>query len=266
MDYDMQEMNNGGIEINVFAFLKVVAKKIWIVVALAIVFSAVSAGYSYFTKVNTYTTKFSFVVNTITDETEMANSSEINASINIASTYKYILQGRTVCKETAKKCTIPVTASEVASSMTIKKLSGSSIMEVRIKTDSPEKSYAIAKSLAENYNDVVSKIYSNANLNVCDYPEMSKTPDASKKSVVNGSVGAATGAVIGFIIIIIYYFVKNTVRNVEDIYRKLGINVLGTVNKVETKAKGLLITNKKIGFAYIETFKAIRTKITNRYQ
>ena len=37
MDYDTQERNNNGVELNVFAFLRVLAKKIWIIVVLAII-------------------------------------------------------------------------------------------------------------------------------------------------------------------------------------------------------------------------------------
>ena len=261
MNYDTQERNSNGIELNVFAFLKVLAKKIWIIVALAIIFGAAGAGISTIFKHDTYTTNLSFVVNTVSNDNEKIDNSDISASINVASTYKYILEGRSVSDITSKKCTVPVKPSEVRGAMTVNILRNSNVIEVTIKTGSAQKSYAIAIALVENYNDVVTKIYSNANLNICDRPEIPASPDANSNTFVATAVGIMSGAILGFIIIVIYYFLKNTIRSVEDIYRKLGINVLGTVNKVGNKAKGLLITNKKIGFAYIETFKAIRTKV-----
>ena len=43
MSYERQE-RTGGIEINVFALLRVIAKKIWIVLALALIFGIIGAG------------------------------------------------------------------------------------------------------------------------------------------------------------------------------------------------------------------------------
>ncbi|MCQ2471143.1 MAG: polysaccharide biosynthesis tyrosine autokinase [Clostridia bacterium] len=261
MAYEKQERTNNGIEINIFAFLRVVAKKIWIILVLALVCGIISTTVSMIREEDVYSSKVSFVVNTVTADTEKIDNSDINASINVASTYRYILQSRSVINTIVDKCTRPVTYETVKAAMKVNLVTGSNVIEVIISTGKAEQSYAIAKALVENYEGIVTKIYSNATLNVCDFPVLATKPDNTSTVFVDAVIGVALGAIAGLIIILIYYIVTDTVRSVEDVSRKVGINILGSINKIDLKAKNMLITNKKIGFSFIETFKAIRTKV-----
>ena len=86
MSYERQERSKG-LEINIFAFLRLVVKKLWIVIALTVVFAVGAAGLVSVVKTDTYTSKISLVVNTL-NESAQANNSDVSASINIATTYK----------------------------------------------------------------------------------------------------------------------------------------------------------------------------------
>ena len=59
---------------------------------------------------------------------------------------------------------------------------------------------------------------------------------------------------------------KSTVRFVSDVTDGLDMNILGVIPEVEVgqsrkREEKYLITNEKIGFDFIETYKSIRTKI-----
>ena len=263
MSYERQERSKG-LEINIFAFLRLVVKKLWIVIALAVVFAVGAAGLISLVKTDTYTSKISFVVNTL-NESAQANNSDVSASINIATTYKYILESRAVIEEAVKGCEVPVTYEEVADSMTVVAIASSSVIEMTITTESAEKSYAVAKSIVQNYDGIVSEIYANAHLNICDYPVKADLPDSNSLTAIAIVLGAVLGLAIGIIIILIYYIVTDTIRDVDEVGRKLNLNVLGSLNRIELgkDKKGIIITDKKVGFSFIETFKAIRTKVEN---
>lgn len=260
MNYENQEAK--GLQINIMAFIRLVIKKMWIVIALAVAFAIVGFALSAVAIEDTYTSEISFVVNTNSDST-YAESSDVTASINIATTYKYILESRSIVDSIVKNSVIPVTYSEVTEAMTVQAISSSSVIEMKITTTDPQKSYSIAKAVVENYNEIISEIYSNAALKVCDYPVQAQAPDSSSAKTLVTLIAFVLGALIGIIILLIFYIVNDTIRDVEEIESKIGLNILGTISRIDSKKKlrGLLVTDKRVGFAFTETFKAIRTKV-----
>ncbi|MCQ2479325.1 MAG: polysaccharide biosynthesis tyrosine autokinase [Clostridia bacterium] len=262
MAYDKQERVNNGIDIDILAFLRVLVRKLWIVAVLALVCGIISTTVSMLVQEEIYSSKVSFVVDTVSGEkNEKVDNSDINASINVAATYSYILQSRSVINMIVNKCTLPVKYQDVKDALEVTIITGSNVIEVNISTNNAELSFAMAKALVENYAGIVSKIYSTATLNVCDFPAMAQRPDNGTAVFLGGAIGVAFGIIAGLVIILIYYIVTDTVRSVDDVARKIGINVLGSINKINNKSANMNITNKKIGFSFIETFKAIRTKV-----
>ena len=262
MNYEKQERETK-VEVNLFTFINFVLKKLWILILVTVAFALAGLFISSVVKDDIYTSKISFVVNTLSANDKVENS-DISASINVATTYQYILKSRPVVEEVVNKSAIPVQYNEVRGSMSVAIVTGSNVIEMSIKTTDPEKSYSIAKALVENYEGIVTKIYSNASLNICDYPVKATRPDVDSSSYIVALFSAALGALICLILFFIYFVIRDTVRTVADIDSKLGINVLGTLRKSNdrrSKNTRPLITNKRNNFAFVETFKAIRTKI-----
>ncbi len=107
-----------------------------------------------------------------------------------------------------------------------------------------------------------------------------KSPSAP---VVTNSDGASQNALYGFIIgalivafiIFIITITTNTVRSLEHVSRDVNVKVLGAVpllekqvglfgTRTKTPEGSLLITDSsKVSFAFVESFKSIRTKLEN---
>lgn len=146
----------------------------------------------------------------------------------------------------------------------------SSIIDMTVTASSPEEAYELAQAVKDTYKDVV-QVYSGGSIHLCDEPELPTKPDKSVGIVRNAIIGAFAGAVICALIIIIRDSARNTVRSQEDIQNKLQLNVIGEVSQVprgerfyKKSAHGnraLLITDKTCGFAFVETYKAMRTKL-----
>ncbi|MBR6531167.1 MAG: polysaccharide biosynthesis tyrosine autokinase [Clostridia bacterium] len=110
-----------------------------------------------------------------------------------------------------------------------------------------------------------------------------KVIKSAKAPVVTNSDGASTNAVYGFIIgallvCAIIFFITittNTVTSLEYLRREVNIKILGSVpllekqvglfgKKSKTPQGSLLITDSsKVSFAFVESFKSIRTKLEN---
>ena len=176
-----------------------------------------------------------------------------------------------MCNAIAAECkSYPKTADQVAKMIAVSRKTDSSIIDMTVTASSPEEAYELAQAVKDTYKDVV-RVYSGGSIHLCDEPELPTKPDKSVGTVRNAIIGALAGAVICALIIIIRDSARNTVRSQEDIQNKLQLNVIGEVSQVPSgerfykkSAHGdreLLITDKACGFAFVETYKAMRTKL-----
>lgn len=254
-----------GIEINIIAFLKELYRKLWIVVIFFVVGAVIGGIVGEVTKKETYTSTVSFVVNSATENGQVTTG-EINAQINMAGTFNYILSSPRMKEAIVEKCPEKVSYGLVNKSISVSVVSSTNVIVMSVTAENPKVAYAIANTVVEVYGDIVSEIYSNAKLTLCDRPVLSTAPN-SNRSVVSLALMlgfiAAAGCIIVFFVM---FLVKDTVKTADELSEKLDVHILGSVQQVTNKnktAKGLLVTDRKNGFSFIETYKAIRTKIEN---
>ena len=256
-----------GVEINVIYLLETVLKKWWLLVISAIVMAAIGLGIAVVTTTPTYTSDLSFTIYN-QEASNVVSSGDITSSVQMANTFKYILQSRKMLEQVAEKCDFKITPDEIRDCMTVTNQSDTNIIIIRITTESARRSYGIAKGFEECYPSVVDIAYPNATLKLCEEPYEPQEPDVSKSMLRFSVIGAIIGFVIAFIAVVITNTVRDTVQTVEDIQMKLESNLIGTVasvrgkgSKKKNKSNRLLITDRTLGFSFIESYKAIRTKV-----
>jgi capsular exopolysaccharide synthesis family protein len=174
------------------------------------------------------------------------SAQDITASIDMTNNFKYLLTGSTMIQEiqkTLEKQGTVMDPADITSAISIKSITDTSIIEMSIETKSAALSKAIADALVANYEKVVA-VYQGARINVYAKPELAKFPNKNSSMV------------------------KDTIHSADDIREKLELNIMGTVSqigknnkKVGELSRSLLISEKATGFGFIETYKAIRTKI-----
>ena len=272
MDYKENKSVSSGLEINMVYVLEGLVKKWWLIVLLTVAVAFGGLGLSKLTEVKTYSSGISFVVNMSTrgDSDGVTSYNDINGSIKIANTFAYILSSRILYSEVVADCKqYGVTENELMQAVTVNTVEDSNVIEMKITTDSAQKSKAIADSVMNHYSDVVKNAYSSISLAVINPPVKATVADEDNSMIRNIIIGAFIGFAIAVLIIVISNATKATIREAEEIEDKLNVPVLGSVAHVEKNGKGkskkqekaLLISDISTGFAFVETYKAIRTKI-----
>ncbi|MCR5485074.1 MAG: polysaccharide biosynthesis tyrosine autokinase [Clostridiales bacterium] len=260
----------GGIEINVAYLTKILLSKWWVILLAAVFAACCGFAAGELTKTPTYSSSISFVVSnrTISSE-ESYSSSDINASITMANTYKYILSSRTLYEKVAKSAN--VSTGLLSKAITITSIPNTNIIVMRITTESGNLSYDIAVAVIDNFNDVVQKTgYINSTLSVCELPNIPGGPDANTSGIRFAIIGAFAGTVLAIVIIMLSNVMKDTIHSADEIQSRLDLKILGVVARVNLRKKDkgdtpLLIDERLTGFGFIETYKALRTKIENIY-
>ena len=252
-------------------------RRLWLLMLVGLIVGASCAGITKLVEEPTYTSSMTFIVNN-KSEKDLSSSgdnsvsyNDMSASAYMANTFVHLMTGRTMCNAIAAECkAYPKTADEVEEMIAASRKTDSSIIDMTVTAGSPEEAYELAQAVKDTYKDVV-QVYSGGSIHLCDMPELPTEPDKSVGITRNAIIGALAGAVICALIIIIRDSARNTVRSQEDIQNKLQLNVIGEVSQVpggervyKKSAHGdrkLLITDKACGFAFIETYKAMRTKL-----
>ena len=254
-----------GLEINFLAFFRELKKKFWIVIIVAIIGAAIGGIYGEATKKESYTSTVSFVVNSAT-ENGQTSSGEINAQINMAGTFSYILSSRVMKEAIVESCPTKVDYGTVNKAISVNVVSSTNVIVMSVTTGDPKVSYEIASTVVRVYGDIVSETYPNAKLTLCDKPVLSTYPDVDRSSVSLAMVIGFAGLACCCIVFFILFLVKDTAKTSEELGDKLDVQILGSVQEITNKSKtekGLLVTDRKNGFSFIETYKSIRTKIEN---
>lgn len=272
-----KDTDSDGVEVNIMYAFGLLLRRLWLLILVALVVGASCAVITKAVEEPTYTLSMTFIVNN-KSEKDLSSSGENSVSYNdmsasayMANTFVHLMTGRTMCNAIAAECkSYPKTADQVAKMIAVSRKTDSSIIDMTVTASSPEEAYELAQAVKDTYKDVV-RVYSGGSIHLCDEPELPTKPDKSVGTVRNAIIGALAGAVICALIIIIRDSARNTVRSQEDIQNKLQLNVIGEVSQVPSgerfykkSAHGdreLLITDKACGFAFVETYKAMRTKL-----
>ena len=267
------ENERRGAQINVAYLAKMILSKWWLILLAAIVFGTVGFAAAEFTKTVTYSSKISFVVSNRQPATEGGDaysSSDLNASITLANTYKYILSSRTMCEKVAQASSFDVSADEVKAAMTMRTEAGTNIIVMTIATASAAKSYDLALAVIQKYGEMVQQIgYPASSITVCELPEAATRANANISVLMYMMIGMFVGVLLALIAIMVMNLTRNTIQSPDDIHARLDMRILGLVAKTATRSgknlaqRGLLINSGNVGFSFVETYKAIRTKIEN---
>lgn len=260
-----EKRSQKGIEINFTAFFRELSKKLWLIVAVAVIGAIAGAVIANVAFEDTYTSTVSFVVNTST-ETDKAASTEISAQINMAGTFNHILSSRKLKTAVYEKCDKQIGYGIISGSITTRIISSTNVITMSVKTEDAKTSYEIASAVVDVYGDVVEETYPNAKLTLCDEPILAEKPDSGISTSSFALIIALASVLLYCLIRFIMFIVKDTVKTAEEIDDRLNAHLLGSVQQVtntDKTIKGLLVTDRKTGFSFIETYKAIRTKIEN---
>jgi receptor protein-tyrosine kinase len=268
------DKQSGGIEINLENLINMIIKKWFLILIFGVVFAVAGIIVAEVTGFDTFSSSIVFIVSNrdlaAAQTADSISAQDITASIDMTNNFKYLLTGSTMIQEiqkTLEKQGTVMDLADITSAISIKSITDTSIIEMSIETKSAALSKAIADALVANYEKVVA-VYQGARINVYAKPELAKFPNKNSSMVRNGAIGAVVGLALSVIIIALTNAVKDTIHSADDIREKLELNIMGTVSqigknnkKVGELSRSLLISEKATGFGFIETYKAIRTKI-----
>ena len=274
MDYNAKNVQaNDGIDFQIIAQYAVrLAQKWWAILLSAVICASVGFIAAKITYVPKYTCTMEFAISNKAENATSPgqSSSDISASTMLAKNYLRLTKSPDFMNIVARNSgyTVngqPLTGKEIRAMIKSSHIEDTSFIAVSITSSDPNVSFAVATSYVNNFEGFAKEILPSTNAKVSEYPVKPEEADLNNTTLLYSLLGFIAGAGVVMLAICLIIFIKDTVKVPDDITNKLGQKIIGSVVHLKKPAenKSLLITDKKTGFMFIESFKLIRTKLEN---
>lgn len=208
----------------------------WRLIAVVTVLAAV-IGYAASTFLLTPQYESTSVLYVQTRSTSITSLADIQTSSSLTNDYIVVVKGRPVLEQVIENLRMNETYSSLYRKVSLNNPSNSRLLEITVTDENPQRAKAIADEIAAVGSAFISEKMDQ------DAPEIIQngyadgdpvSPNVLKNTVIGGMIGA----ILAMGVIVISYLFNDTIMTPEDIERKLGLNVLGTLPMEESEDDG----------------------------
>ena len=215
-------------------YLKEIFNMFWTrilhIIIIVLIFMVIGILYSYIYVTPEYKSYTTLLLATSTGETgtDTITTSDISLNNNLVATYSELIKSKTVLREVINNLGIDISEGALKSHVSVSAVKSTQLIQINVVDKDPNQAKIIANEVASVFSKEVGRIYNMNNVHVVDEAEEETTPYN-----INHMKDIAMFTFIGLVVACIYVLIANmldtTVKNKEDVERKLGLTVLVSI-------------------------------------
>ena len=254
--------------INIFCILADIIKGLKYVLAVGLALALLSYVFVNVTYTPVYTSSTTFVVSSKANFSGPLEDSDKLESMT--DTFKAVMNSSVLKKMVCEDLDLDSFPGTIGVAI----VEGTNLLTVSVSAGDPDMAYRLLDSLLDCYPVIGEKVLGDIVINVYEEPAFPETPDNAVNGLAIMKRGFAMGAAAVILVLAVISYLKNTVKDKEDIPEKLDTTELITLyheNKykdfksfLKRKKKQILLTNAAVSFGYGENIKKLRTKLIYR--
>lgn len=210
-------------------FLK---RALYIVIA-AVVCLILGLTYTLFLKEPKYKSDVNVII--VNKELQATSlQSDLAANQKLAATYRELVESRRILNQVIDNLQLNYTIGELQDMISVENVNETEIIKITVSSADAKEAKKIANETAEIFQDEVKDIYNLENVSIVDNAVLAKTPyniNIVKESVIY----IALGMVLSCGVIFVIYYFDNTIKSIDQVEKRLGVPVIGTVPSVGKK-------------------------------
>ena len=213
-----------------------------IIIVVAILVGAIAFSVSKFLIIPEY--ESTAVLYVLTKSTSITSLADIQTGTSLTNDYLVVVKGRPVLDQVIENLGLSEDYDELKDKVTLNNPSNSRLLEITVKDKDPNRAKKIADEIATISADFIQvKMKQDApTITQKGYADGNPvSPDITK----NTMLGFIFGGVAASGLIIVSYLLNDSISDPEDIEKKLGLNVLGTLPYENNEDDGENTTKKK---------------------
>lgn len=210
-------------------------RRAYIIIITALVFLVGGLTYTVFLKEPLYKSDVNVILVSKNSQSSSLQS-EIAANQKLAATYRELVTSRSVLNEVIEDLDLTYTVSQLQKMISVQNVNETEIIKITVSSSKPKEAKEIANIIAVKFQDEVKDIYNLENVSIIDKAVLAKEPyniNVVKESIIY----IALGVVLSCGVIFVIYYFDNTIKSIDQVEKRLGIPVIGTVPMVGKKDK-----------------------------
>ena len=185
----------------------------------------------------------------LSKSTSITSLADIQMGTNLTNDYIVVVKGRPVLEQVITNLGLDETYGSLKNKVALNNPSNSRILDITVTDKDPKRAKLIADEIAKVGSAFIAEKMVQDPPTIIQYGYVNENP-VSPNVLTNTVLGAAVGAFLAMAIIIITYLMNDSIMSADDIERKLGLNVLGTLPlEAEEEYDGRSRSKKKGLFA-----------------
>lgn len=215
-------------------FLEIVSFWKWILLTL-ILGAVIAYCVSKFLMVPQYESTAQFYV--LSKSTSITSLADIQTGTNLTNDYMVVVEGRPVLEQVIENLGLDETYSSLKKKVTLNNPSNSRILEITVRDADPEQAKETADEIARVSAAFIKQKMDQDAPSIIQKGYTDGEP-VSPNTLKNTVIGGLAGMCLAIAVIVISYLFNDTIMNAEDVQKKLGLNVLGTLPLEEAEYDG----------------------------
>lgn len=173
----------------------------------------------------------------LSKSTSITSLTDIQMGTNLTNDYIVVVTERTVLEQVIRNLSLSMDYKDLGDEITVNNPSNSRILQITVKDANPELAKAIADELADVSAAFISEKMDQDPPSIISYGYQDGKP-VSPSILKNTIIGALLGFVLAAAVIVLAYMFNDTIMTADDIEKKLGLNVLGSLPLEEAQYDG----------------------------
>ena len=168
------------------------------------------------------------------DKQTTSLQSDLAANQKLAATYRELVGTRRILNQVIDNLDLNYSIGQLQQMISVENVNDTEIIKITVSSSEPKEAKVIANETAKIFQDEVKDIYNLENVSIVDKAILDKEPyniNIVKESVIY----IALGMVLSCGVIFVIYYFDNTIKSIDQVEKRLGVPVIGTVPSVRKK-------------------------------
>lgn len=213
-------------------FLELVSQWVKILI-IAILMAAVFFTYSRFLITPQYTS--TSILYVLTKSTSITSLTDLQIGTNLTNDYTQVVAGRPVLEQVIENLGLELTYEDLQEKVSLNNPEDSRLLEITVEDPDPEMAKTIADEIAAVAADYISEKMDQDPPEIIQYGYIAEEPSVPNLKK-NTAVGGLIGAVLAIVVVIISYLMNDSIMTPDDMEKKIGLQVLGTLPMDESES------------------------------
>lgn len=232
-------------EINLTELYKFLMKKIRLIILICILSIGTAYLYTFYFAVPMYRSTTQILVDQRNNDSGEISTGDINTNIKLIDTYKELITGPAILNLVKERMELDMSTNQLAKKININAPENVQLFNISVSESDANLAAEIANTVAQTFKEKIPEIMQRVDNVVIVYEAVPSLTPYSPNFNNNMIRGGLIGITVSLGIVLLQYFLDDTLRNVDFVTEEIGWTNLGTVPEAKRPKTTKVPKNKK---------------------